>query len=752
VKFWKKSLMAQLVGYFLILSLLTWGLGIYVAYTQARQALEDSLFDRLAASATLKEDELNRWVEDQRQVMASVAQLPELQSQAEQLLTAQRDGQPLDSSIYSAEFSADGRWIVTGGADYTVRIWDATTGAEVTRLRQDDWAYAYYTPDGRWLTTNTRDNFLRIWDPAGQAIIHELPHQSELNEWNFSPDGQLVATGPIDGTIHLWDINSGQELMELSAEEMSWAYWLEFSPDSGRLAVAGDDFVAHIWDVATGEELLQLEHDGEVFAALFSPDGQQVVSASQDGTAVVWSADSGEPIATLAHDSAVNKASFTPNGQWVVTASDDSTARVWDAATGQQRHELVHEAPVKLITISPDSQWLATASGEGRARLWEIATGREVPGLEFFDVSDINLVHALDFSPDSQRLVTSSWDGLARVWEVSTGRELLRLQHDSLTYASLNRTLTTLAAGKPDLDTVFLLNIEGEAVVSTDLSQLGNAYAEAAYFSQGVQEPTVQNLYPEPTSGRPMMTIAVPVTGDDGEAIGVLAAHLDLDRMDVILNERTGMGETGTTYLVTSNNQHVNGEQYGAEQLQSQGITQAIEGIDDSSLYTNYAGVPVVGVYRWLNDRGVALIAEIEQREAFAPARGLAWTMLAVGLFFAAVLAVGVYLVAYQISRPILAISDAAAAVEAETFQADSLTVIGQREDELGVLARVFKHMAEQVYAREQKLKQEVVELRIQIDESKRNQQVDEITQSDYFRDLQARAKSMRTAGAEREE
>jgi hypothetical protein len=334
------------------------------------------------------------------------------------------------------------------------------------------------------------------------------------------------------------------------------------------------------------------------------------------------------------------------------------------------------------------------------------------------------------------------------VWEVSSGREVIRFQHDSLTYAVLNRTLTTLAAGKPDLEMVFLLNEEGEAVVATDLNQQGNSYAEAAYFNQGLQEATVQNLYPEPATGRPMMTVAVPVAGDDGEAIGVLAAHLDLGRMDLILNERTGMGETGTTYLVTSNNRHVNGEQYGSEQLHSQGIDRSIEGVDDSGLYTNYADVPVVGVYRWLSDRNVALMAEMEQSEAFAPAQRLAWTMFAVGIFFAAILAVGVYLVAYRISRPILAISDAAAAVEAETFQADSLTLIGRREDELGLLARVFDHMAEQVYAREQKLKEEVVQLRIQIDEAKRSKDVQEIKQSDYFRELQEKARALRTESA----
>jgi methyl-accepting chemotaxis protein len=69
---------------------------------------------------------------------------------------------------------------------------------------------------------------------------------------------------------------------------------------------------------------------------------------------------------------------------------------------------------------------------------------------------------------------------------------------------------------------------------------------------------------------------------------------------------------------------------------------------------------------------------------------------------------------------------------------------VAQRADELGQLARVFQNMCREVYAREARLRQEVHELRIQIDQAKQQQQVSEITESDYFQDLQARAKDIR--------
>ena len=87
MKFWKKSLMARLVGYFLLLSLVTVSLVGYIAFIRAREALKQSVFDRLHAVATLKEDELNRWIDDQRRDVVFIAWLPEMRAQAGSLLS-----------------------------------------------------------------------------------------------------------------------------------------------------------------------------------------------------------------------------------------------------------------------------------------------------------------------------------------------------------------------------------------------------------------------------------------------------------------------------------------------------------------------------------------------------------------------------------------------------------------------------------------------------------------------------------------
>lgn len=89
-------------------------------------------------------------------------------------------------------------------------------------------------------------------------------------------------------------------------------------------------------------------------------------------------------------------------------------------------------------------------------------------------------------------------------------------------------------------------------------------------------------------------------------------------------------------------------------------------------------------------------------------------------------------------------VAAAAAAVEAGVYEPASLDEVARRPDELGHLARVFQHMAREVYAREQRLKQEVQQLRIEIDEARTAHQVAEITETDYFRELQNKVDQLR--------
>jgi GAF domain-containing protein/HAMP domain-containing protein len=266
-------------------------------------------------------------------------------------------------------------------------------------------------------------------------------------------------------------------------------------------------------------------------------------------------------------------------------------------------------------------------------------------------------------------------------------------------YASLSKYLLFIVATKPDLQEIFILtDVGGKIIVSTDKAHEGEYRVTSSFFTRGRLGTFVQNVYPSPETGRPTMTVATPLSDSTGRPLGVLAAHLDLENMDSIILERTGLGASGETYLVDKFNVFVSEAHFGRQEfprgVHTEGIDAALQGIDGSGLYLNYEGAPVIGVYRWLDDRELALLAETYQAEAFAPARRLAGTIFLIGLASAGVLAVGVYLLARQITRPILAIADVATQVASGdlTQMAPVLT-----EDEVGVLARAFNRMTGQL-------------------------------------------------------
>ena len=89
-------------------------------------------------------------------------------------------------------------------------------------------------------------------------------------------------------------------------------------------------------------------------------------------------------------------------------------------------------------------------------------------------------------------------------------------------------------------------------------------------------------------------------------------------------------------------------------------------------------------------------------------------------------------------------VTAAAAAIQANSFQVESLDEVARRSDELGQLAQVFQAMARQVYAREQHLQQQVQQLRIEIDHARKAREVEEITESDYFQQLLGKAEELR--------
>ncbi|MDX1521398.1 MAG: GAF domain-containing protein [Anaerolineae bacterium] len=265
-------------------------------------------------------------------------------------------------------------------------------------------------------------------------------------------------------------------------------------------------------------------------------------------------------------------------------------------------------------------------------------------------------------------------------------------------YESLTAYLNRVLKESPDILHLLILDQEGQVILSTDTSQEDNFHVTDTFFIEGLKDTYSQNVYFLPTINRTTITLATPLDLETGQERGVLVAHLDLNRLDEIVLDRAGLGETGETYLVDSLNVFI--AQARVDQaafprgVHTEGIDRALSGENGNALYLNYEGMPVIGVYRWLADQEMALLAEIEQGEALAPVNDLGLVIILITLVVIGLVSVAGYLIARQISRPVLAIAETASQVAVGNLKQ---RVPVMTKDEIGSLALAFNQMTAQL-------------------------------------------------------
>lgn len=150
----------------------------------------------------------------------------------------------------------------------------------------------------------------------------------------------------------------------------------------------------------------------------------------------------------------------------------------------------------------------------------------------------------------------------------------------------------------------------GLVVASTRRAHEGGYETHEPYFIRGAARTTVEGIYASSATGEPALTVATPLRDERGRRVGVLAAHVDLDRLRMVLLDRRGLGESGETYFVDEFNNFVSPPRFGRRDLprgvHTEGIDRALAGRSGAGRYRNYAGEDVIGVYRWVPSRRVA--------------------------------------------------------------------------------------------------------------------------------------------------
>jgi GAF domain-containing protein/HAMP domain-containing protein len=251
----------------------------------------------------------------------------------------------------------------------------------------------------------------------------------------------------------------------------------------------------------------------------------------------------------------------------------------------------------------------------------------------------------------------------------------------------------------PRLEALSLFDQSGHLVLSTATEAPAEELGEQPVFQQGLQGFYLEPPAYSPANRRTRILAARPVVDQDGQTYGVVVGSVALSSLSEILGERAWVGETGELYLVDSQGyllsalRHVGieaGEVAGPSEVGARTAGQT----GGSTVYSDYRGVPVVGIYRWLPEVQVGLVAKQDIAEALGLTNSL-MQVLALASLAALGLAVGVSLVVTRsITQPLADLTEVSERIADGDL---SLTAPVTSQDEVGTLAQRFNSMTAQM-------------------------------------------------------
>ncbi|WP_019503679.1 cache domain-containing protein [Pleurocapsa sp. PCC 7319] len=338
-------------------------------------------------------------------------------------------------------------------------------------------------------------------------------------------------------------------------------------------------------------------------------------------------------------------------------------------------------------------------------------------------------------------------------------------------FSKVEKGLEIILRSSSDYDAVFIIDKDGICRVSTDPTCIGQNQSFYDYFKKAIQSEAGASIsfLVEAASGRPGLFFAHPIRSDRGETLGV--AVLKIQGPDVwkvinsirvdshvqafLVDERgVVIAHPNNSFLYRSLNKLPSDTQkelkaknsYGRDKIGSLNLPELAEvmvgarQIGHVSYYSPIEKTHQIAGFAPLETQSWVLGVNKPKAIFEAPMRAMIWQN---GLF---VLIVGGFaviaslLLSNQLIKSIRALIKAGKALQRGEFKPESLVKIARSQDDLGRLAGVFLKMAEEINNREQYLKSQVQNLRVEIDETKKERQISEITGTEYFKDLQKKA------------